>query len=253
MRFSEPAKAFIDSLPLRVRHGIKRGYYARQVRRGEFESEEPDLDLALEVLQPGDWAIDVGANIGHYTIPMARRVAPRGRVIAIEPVLETFELLGCNVNAAGVTNVTLLNLASSSAARRVRIAVPRDASGFRWLTRARISDGEDPRDTGRDAGEEVLALPVDRLCPEGPIRLVKIDAEGHEAQVIEGMRALLRRDRPLLVVEDQPGHRVPLLDELDFRAFQLTGSPNRIYAPSRDLPYLRAAGAREMDPSQPAG
>jgi hypothetical protein len=77
------AKSVIDRCPITVRRALKRAHYARQIRHRQFYSDEPELRLALELLQPGDWVIDVGANVGHYTLPLARRVGPAGRVVAL--------------------------------------------------------------------------------------------------------------------------------------------------------------------------
>jgi FkbM family methyltransferase len=172
----------------------------------------------------------VGANVGHYTIPIGRKVGPQGRVISIEPVCETFELLTSNVNSAGLTNVTLLNLAASSLPGVVNIAIPRDDVGLRRMTRAHVTNHEGP---------SVLSLPVDRVFTPHRIRLVKIDAEGHERKVLEGMHDILARDRPLLIVEASPDHVVPLLDQLGYEPTRLTQSPNIIYTAPGDRPATR--------------
>ncbi|HEY6045537.1 MAG TPA: hypothetical protein VIU65_02980, partial [Pyrinomonadaceae bacterium] len=72
---------------------IRRHLYRRQIRRGVFTTHEPEYGLLSSFLSDGDWAIDIGANIGHYTKGMSDLVGARGRVIAFEPVADTFTLL----------------------------------------------------------------------------------------------------------------------------------------------------------------
>lgn len=52
-------------------------------------------------MAPGDWALDIGANVGHYTKRMSDLAGPEGRVIAFEPVPDTFAVLCANAQARG--------------------------------------------------------------------------------------------------------------------------------------------------------
>ena len=64
-----------------------------------------------ELIQPGWTAIDVGANIGYFTLLMANRVGPQGKVIAFEPINENFRILQENIALNGHLNVIAENLA----------------------------------------------------------------------------------------------------------------------------------------------
>src|SRR5262245_13382224 len=70
-----------------------------------------ETKLVLENICRGDWVIDVGANIGYYTLLFAQKVGQRGRVFAFEPDPENFELLEHNVRQNGYDNVVLVNKA----------------------------------------------------------------------------------------------------------------------------------------------
>ena len=69
--------------------------------------EPVETSLLLDNLRPGDTVIDVGANVGYYTLLAARKVGPRGKVVAFEPDPESFSFLKRNVKANGFTNVVL--------------------------------------------------------------------------------------------------------------------------------------------------
>jgi FkbM family methyltransferase len=157
--------------------------------RGQFRSPEPEWDRLIEWLRPGDTALDVGANVGHYASRMSRLVGPTGRVIAFEPVPATFAALTANSKAYPFPNVTLLNAAVGEAVGTVGMSVPNTADGS-YLARV------DPA-----AELKCLVLSVDALDLPGPVRVVKIDAEGYEPKVLAGMTKLLARDKPVVILE----------------------------------------------------
>jgi len=113
--FSTLAKKTAARLPHEWQQALKRRHFQRHIARDTFRTDEPEWELAARWLAPGDWAIDVGANIGHYSKRFSDLVGAGGRVIAFEPVPATFELLAANAARFAWTNVTLLNLAASDA------------------------------------------------------------------------------------------------------------------------------------------
>lgn len=220
-------KRSVEGMPRSVKSGIKRAYYRRMLRKGTFTPSEPELGLARRWLRAGDGVLDVGAYVGQYTIPLARTVGERGRVMAVEPSLENFELLVANVAAAGCTNVTLLNVAASRDIRLVQVETPLWDDGTKAQSRTRVAE------RGEDA---VLAYPLDRLVGEAMegLRLVKVDVEGHERDVLDGMGELIRVARPVLIVEASGNHESPALASLGYRELRLAGSPNVVYATGDD-------------------
>ncbi len=78
---------------------------------GTYEHNE--LRNLLQRLQPGDTFIDVGAHIGYLSLPIAKRVGPSGKVIALEPSPTSLELLRRNVALNGFNWVTVVDAAAS--------------------------------------------------------------------------------------------------------------------------------------------
>ena len=213
-------KRVASHLPRRAQQELRRGYCAWRVRRGRFTSEEPEYGLMGSLLRPGDWVLDVGANVGTYTLRFSEAVGPQGRVIALEPVPATFELLAANARLARFENITLLNAAASRGTRSVTMQVPTLPDGLPNHFMAAISDGAEDL--------AVLALSIDALELPHPVRLAKIDAEGHELPILEGMTELLERDRPLLVVEANDDAVVGFLRGLGYEVERLPGSCNHL-------------------------
>ena len=180
--------------------------------------------MADKWLNAGDWAIDVGANIGHYTKRFSDLVGPKGRVVAFEPVPATFELLAANAARFAFANVTLLNLAASDATQTVAMSVPTFDTGLVNYYQAAISND--------DTGLSALTCSIDSLKLPGRVRMMKIDAEGHDAVVLRGARALLERDRPVVVIESVSSEVTTLMAGLGYSNERLPGSSNVIYMPA---------------------
>ena len=218
-------KSIIATLPLRWQHSIKRSWYALQMGLGRFGTPEPEYKILERLVSPGDWAIDVGANVGFYTTRLSELVGEEGRVIAFEPVPSTAELLLSNVRRLRNANVTVLNAAALDKSGLSKFTVPKSDNGLLNPYLAHIS---------QDEGEfSVLCLTIDALDLPRRVRLVKIDAERSELSVLMGMRQLLARDKPILIVEGNERQVADLLELEGYRGERLPESPNTLF----QVPY----------------
>jgi FkbM family methyltransferase len=208
-------------LPLSWQHELKRLHYRRQLRRQRFESNEPEFKILDRFVSAGDWAIDVGANVGHYTKRLSDLVGANGRVIALEPVPQTFALLAANVSLFQNRNVTLLNLAASDRTQAVGMRIPTLSTGLKNYYEAEICNHH----------HEILVvtIAIDSLMLSHRISLVKIDAEGYDSVVVLGMDQLLARDHPTLIVETTSSAALDQLLGLGYQSYKLSGSPNTLF------------------------
>jgi FkbM family methyltransferase len=138
-----------------------------------------EMALVMHAMRPGDLFLDVGANVGSYTI-LASGVAG-AQAIAIEPVPSTHAALRANVdgNALG-ERVDCVPMAIGDHEGRVNFTVDRDSMNH--VARS----GE------RGATIEVAMTTLDALCANRKPSLVKVDVEGHEASVLRGAHGVLR-------------------------------------------------------------
>jgi FkbM family methyltransferase len=227
MPMTDLAKRLAARLPPAVQQELKRIHFAREMRAGRFGSGEPEFAMLAELVPPGGWVLDVGANVGHYTRRLSELVGPRGRVFAFEPVPATFELLAANAGRFPHANVTLLNLAASDGSGVVRMSVPRFDTGLLDFYDAAIV----PPGGAVGEGPEVFRAPLDSLPFPEPVRLVKLDVEGHELAALRGMRRLLERDRPVLIVETAGAAAAGWLRPLGYEVEVTPGSPNQLFRP----------------------
>lgn len=155
---------------------------------GVWEPFETAVFLSL--LRPGDTVLDVGANVGYYTVLAARAVGGAGRVHAIEPDPDNLALLRSNLALNGLGNVVVHPVALSDHAGEA--ALYRDAAN-RGDHRLYPAAGE-PR--------EAVTVPVttlDALLGQAPLpRVIKMDAQGGELAIFRGMAGLLARRPPRL-------------------------------------------------------
>ena len=147
-------------------------------------------------LRPGDWAVDVGANVGSVTGQLCRAVGPAGLVWAFEPIPRNVARLEQLVAANGLAQLEIFPCALSSAGGTAPIRLPGDhSSGHASFTASWIDEGRLDVQIRR---LDDLAAQVDH---GRPLRLVKLDVEGFEREVLAGAEQTLRRFRPLVYCE----------------------------------------------------
>jgi FkbM family methyltransferase len=151
---------------------------------------EKELRFVRRWLQPGMNAIDIGANLGIYSLPMAQLVGPRGRVIAFEPGSEPRGLLERSRTLNSIANLEIVAAALSDGRREGRLVFGTSSEGNA------LGVG--------GAGESVAVTSLDiengeRNWPAPDF--VKIDAEGEEDRVLAGGRDLFAKHSPLVMIE----------------------------------------------------
>jgi FkbM family methyltransferase len=196
VRLAPALRAVTHPMVIRVREGFVmqidgssqtgRMLYAT----GEYESETSRLIERL--LGPGDTMIDVGANIGYFTILGARAVGERGRVVAFEPMPHVRARLEQNISLNRLPNVAVQNEALSDASGPITFyAGPADDTGLASL-----------RPLSGSSEVNVMRARFDDLWSRSDrVALVKIDVEGAEMAAIRGMTECLRRDGPHVILE----------------------------------------------------
>ena len=218
-------KQIAARLPDRWQTELKRIHFGRQISKGTFATTEPEYKILPQLITPGDWVIDIGANVGHYTKRFSELVGAHGRVIAFEPVPTTFSLLSANVELFAHPNVTLINAAVSDKLDVVGMSIPKLPTGLTNYYEAHLS-------TDADTALSVLTLSLDQLCINQRISLIKIDAEGHESFCLSGMEKLLGQHHPILIIETGSEDVIAKLSAFGYVSERLENSPNVLFKPN---------------------
>jgi FkbM family methyltransferase len=178
-------------------------------------TDEPHLQKAIRNhVGAGDTVYDIGANVGYVSLSLARRVGLKGRVIAFEPIRSSAEAFQQNIEINGITNVRLLNLAASDKSGEAVIRMTENAA-----TASLVWHRNEPSATEL----QVRTVAIDELVESGEFGLptfVKIDVEGAEGSVLQGMRRTIAAARPVLFIECSDMGRKEtwrLLGELKYR------------------------------------
>ena len=180
-----------------------------------FGAFEPQTARMIERLLPvGGVAIDVGANIGSQTLPMARRAGGSGRVIAIEPTAAAVRALRRNVDL----NPQLTTTITVHAAALVAPGEPVSGEDYSsWP----VTHADHPHAIHRGVLRSAAgsaALTLDELVARerlSRLDVVKIDVDGREARVLRGARHTLATLRPSLIMELAPYALEECEDSLD--------------------------------------
>jgi FkbM family methyltransferase len=171
---------------------------------GSYEAAE--IESLATFATAGTVAIDVGANIGMYSVALAGAVGSAGRVLAFEPVPQTLDKLRRNIALNALNNIEVVAAAAGEAAGSIDIRLAND-SAYSSVVQVKQN-----RATG-----ETLAVPVltlDDVWEERHRPMVsfcKVDVEGAEFAVLKGAETMLRMCRPTLLLEGDAG---PQLDAL---------------------------------------
>ncbi|MCW5850982.1 MAG: FkbM family methyltransferase [Anaerolineae bacterium] len=161
----------------------------------EHSFEDFELSLFARLLEPGAIVLDIGANVGIYTLIAAQRVGPTGRVYAFEPDRENFALLKQNVAANGHTNVVLMQNAVSDRPGELRLYVNAHNRGDHRTYQA---DDTQLRDS-----YSVRAINIDGALPADVTpSIIKMDIQGYELYALRGMRNTLERAERLLLFSE---------------------------------------------------
>jgi FkbM family methyltransferase len=142
----------------------------------------------LERLKPGDVFIDIGANIGYFSLLASRIVGPYGQVVAVEALPDIAQILSHNIKLNGAANVRFVNVA----------AWDKDDL-LMFFTDSHLSAKSTCLESHADKWElkhkcEVKAQPLSGILTQPEIqsaRFVKIDVEGAEIEVISGMQRIM--------------------------------------------------------------
>lgn len=178
-------------------------YVGQRVALGKYEPYE--TKLILRQVKKEDVVVDVGANIGYYTVLLAKKVK---KVYAFEPDKISFEILKKNIEVNKLKNVVAVNAAVGSREGKLELYRSEENLGDHKLFKTPLGCAASPL----DEGEKIKVIKLDDFIKE-KVDLIKIDTQGWEPEVIEGAKKLIEKDKPIIFVEYSPAtYRVAKLD-----------------------------------------
>ncbi len=159
--------------------------------------EPIETEIAVKEIKKGDTVIDLGANIGYYTLIFARLVGEKGKVYAFEPDKDNFKILKKNVEKNGYKNVILVNKAVSDKTGETKLYISPDNKADH-----RIYSSDEKR---KYTTIKMVKLDDYFKKSNEKIHFIKLDIQGAEYSAVKGMQQLLKRSRKIkLVTEYSP-------------------------------------------------
>ena len=155
--------------------------------------EQGERNYVRKIIQTNNVVVDVGANLGQYTLLFSKLVGNEGTVFSFEPAPENYRLLQMAIEANRCTNVVANELAVS------------DVSGWADLHISELHHGDhriiEPK--GKRKAIRVRSVSLDdQLSEEARIDLIKIDVQGAEPLVFRGMRQIIQKHPELTILTE---------------------------------------------------
>jgi len=168
---------------------------------GDYESKL--IKAALKLIRPDSVVLDVGANIGLWTVPLARALSPAGCLHAFEPIPQNFARLEKNIGGNDIRAVVQLHrIGLSDTQASISMALREDFQNGAETGNASIVINSND---GRFPWVDIAVVPLDgdlfHSLKIDRIDFIKIDIEGHEDKFLSGAMNILQRFRPIIFLE----------------------------------------------------
>lgn len=221
-----------------LRDKLATSYFYYLNRKRQLRSSEPEYDLLEQLIKRSDTVIDIGSNIGRYSLKGSKLVGGNGKVIAIEPNIRIINIARLLSKKSKIKNIIHVEACVSDSSGLIMFeedwSAPESAL-FSTATRSKVSALSKSSPSTAQYSEK-LCITIDQLSVRPT--LIKIDCEGHEVQVIQGGLNTIKMFKPVLIVEDNSGD-YEILSDLGYKRWRIKGSRNLIFSHSDD--YRNAA------------
>ncbi|WP_135820882.1 FkbM family methyltransferase [Halostella litorea] len=195
-------------------------YTAKAISRGEIVNRG-ELEFYKSNIEPGMTIVDIGANIGYFTVVFASLVGNQGHVYAFEPVAESVDILNKNLSTNGHSNVTIEHAAVSDSGGETAIFGNENQRGHSSIL-SPVHENDEELGT-------VQTTTIDTYFTDTVVDFMKIDAEGAEPRIISGAEDCLESHQPKILMElnptlweSDPEDTIEYLSDIGYSFQQLT-------------------------------
>ena len=229
--------------------------YAQWLHPGEFGNvvRQENVTFYRQYCKPGDFVIDIGANEGDTTVPMALAAGKEGLTLALEPNPHVFNVLTRNAALnPEKTTIIPLNFAATAYDGEFTFGSGDPSYGNGGIVGFTHNQARNVRFTlnviGKNLETYVRQNYADRL-PK--LSLIKIDAEGYDKEIIKSLQGLIREFRPVILTEcfgpstsDEKKELIALLTGLGYSLYYLQ---DFLGSPITTIPGNYLTGKRTFD------
>lgn len=186
------------------------------------EYSELELNIILNFIKEGDIVFDIGANIGCFTVPMAKKVGLKGKVISFEPQPFIKKLLLENIKSNNIDNVKIMNQGLGLKEQIFALADIDYSSTGNFGGVGLITDNSSFTKIKSRRKHQIKVVKLDKFLHLRKCNFLKLDAENMDYDVLRGGKKFLEKYRPTLWVENQkkyPNQINKFLLENDYKPY----------------------------------
>jgi FkbM family methyltransferase len=219
--------------------------FSRQIKYlGNYSTESLEAQVFEKYLKPGARILDLGANIGFYTLLASSKVGTNGQVIAFEPSPQNFKLINLSLKANSFSNVITVNSAVSDFVGKSFLHLSPYYNSEHSLFNYHYSSGH------MDNSNQILidVTTVDKILEDSfdyAVDLIKMDIEGSESKALAGMQRVLDENEHLVLITEfwpkgfENANSNPLdflkkLEELNFKIHHIDEAKGHTYNVTAD-------------------
>lgn len=203
--------------------------YAQWLHPGEFGNEvkQEHVDFFRQYIRPGDFVIDIGANEGDTTVPMALAAGKEGLTLGLEPNPHVFRVLAANAALnPDKTRIVPLNFAATAEDGEFTFGSGDPSYGNGGIVGFTHNKRRNTRYTFQVTGKHLTRYLHAQYADQLPkLTFIKIDTEGYDKEILKSMPDLVTTYRPYLVVEcfgpSLPAEKVELFDVIAAHGYSL--------------------------------
>jgi len=199
--------------------------YISLVRNGFLKKKYPELFYLKEIVNEADICIDIGANVGYYSVFLSKIVGANGKVFAVEPIPLFAEIWSRNVKRSKVNNLKMYNCALGASEEIVQMGIP-EVNGVLHHGMTKIVSTKEEKyikyfDVEMKVPDE-LFFNLERL------NFIKCDVEGYESVVFDNLQKTIKKFNPIIQSELSGKENrlkvISILKDLGYRAYVLNNN-----------------------------
>lgn len=218
--------------------GLVSSAYIRLIKAGFLKGKYPELYYLAEVVKPGFVCVDIGANVGYYSVFLSKQAGREGKVYAVEPVPLFANIFKRNVKTFALDNITLYPYALGEEVKTVTLGTPVLDGVFRHgLTRILDQTETDSSLTY----EAQMQIPDELFASLPKIDFIKCDVEGYEVHLFPHMIKTLSKFKPLIQIEitgiKNRSEIIALLKPIGYRPYGLIHDKLELLEDEKALHY----------------
>lgn len=186
--------------------------YIRLIRGGFLKKKYPELFFLKELVKPGFVCVDIGANVGYYSVFLSKYAGPNGHVHAVEPVDLFAKLFIKNTTQFGLGNITLHQTALGGENKTIQMGTPVVDGVFRHgLTK--VIDG-DTQQNNMQTYDVNMRVPDELFANLNRFDFLKCDIEGYEIYVMPHFIKTIAKYKPTIQMEISSAENRKLIFDL---------------------------------------